>query len=209
MTVNIFPPGLETGRVYNSILKAYGNTPPQGTVTFTPDHHTQNIVPDDDGGTTVLYERVVCRIHQGTNETNDPDFPPPTDEADRPAWEQLMQERAGDLIDPEGNVGAVELPVGVWTAYYNLEDTRAVADSVYFILTEADTQIEPFDLAKVVGIKPLPNGDLAWHGSVPPPQDMLWLYVDPQYDPDSGQPLPTYTAPNGTITHGELIEWEA
>jgi hypothetical protein len=50
---------------------------------------------------------------------------------------------------------------------------------------------------------------LAWQGKTPPTQSMLWLYVDPDYDPDSGDPLPTYSAPNGTIEHGELVDWEA
>lgn len=51
---------------------------------------------------------------------------------------------------------------------------------------------------------------LAWQGGTPPSVSMLWLYIDPTYDPDSGDPLPVYTAPDGTtIEHGELVEWSA
>lgn len=46
-------------------------------------------------------------------------------------------------------------------------------------------------------------------GPRPPATSMLWLFVDYTYDPDSGDPLPTYQAPNGTITHGDLVDWEA
>lgn len=54
-----------------------------------------------------------------------------------------------------------------------------------------------------------PSG-LAWEGATPPHVSMLWLFVDPNYDPDSGAPLPIYTAPDGTtVEHGELVEWSA
>ncbi|WAC65191.1 hypothetical protein OVA14_07260 [Agrococcus sp. SL85] len=49
-----------------------------------------------------------------------------------------------------------------------------------------------------------------WEGPTPPPGPMLWLYIEPSFDPDSGAPLPVYTAPDGTtIEHGELVEWSA
>lgn len=49
---------------------------------------------------------------------------------------------------------------------------------------------------------------LAWEGSTPPHQSMLWLYMDEFYDPDSGDPLPTYKTDDGEIIeHGELVEW--
>jgi hypothetical protein len=49
---------------------------------------------------------------------------------------------------------------------------------------------------------------IAWQGSTPPTSSMLWLYIDPTYDPDRGLPLPVYTAPDGTtVEHGELVEW--
>lgn len=51
---------------------------------------------------------------------------------------------------------------------------------------------------------------LAWQGPTPPASSMLWLYTEPTYDPNSGAPLPVYTAPDGTtVEHGELVEWSA
>lgn len=51
---------------------------------------------------------------------------------------------------------------------------------------------------------------LAWQGSTPPPYSGLWLYLEPGYDTNSGDPLPVYTAPDGTtVEHGELVEWSA
>ncbi|MGC5078450.1 hypothetical protein [Agrococcus sp. DT81.2] len=51
---------------------------------------------------------------------------------------------------------------------------------------------------------------LAWQGPTPPASTMLWLYTEPTFDPDSGAPLPVYTAPDGTtVEHGELVEWSA
>ncbi|WP_313816339.1 hypothetical protein [Citricoccus sp.] len=51
---------------------------------------------------------------------------------------------------------------------------------------------------------------LAWQAATPPPVSMLWLYIEPTYNPDSGAPLPTYTTPDGTtIEHGELVDWSA
>lgn len=48
----------------------------------------------------------------------------------------------------------------------------------------------------------------AWEGPTPPSQSMLWLYVEESYDPDSGDPLPTYVTDDGEIIeHGELVEW--
>lgn len=51
---------------------------------------------------------------------------------------------------------------------------------------------------------------LVWVKDTPPPMTMQWHYIDPAYDPDSGLPLPVYTAPDGTtVEHGELVEWSA
>ena len=61
------------------------------------------------------------------------------------------------------------------------------------------------------GLTPTPRGSgVVWEGSTPPPTSGLWLYIEPTYDPASGDPLPTYTTDNDTIiTHGDLVEWEA
>lgn len=65
------------------------------------------------------------------------------------------------------------------------------------------------EITRALGLIEL-DGGLVHEGPTPPEQDMLWLYVDPEYDPNSTGPLPTYTTEAGeTIEHGELVEWSA
>lgn len=148
--MSILPPEVRAGYVYNRVLRAIGDRPEdedrfpdgipaKGTVTFTPKNSVKQVVSNSTG-VTVTREPVVCTIHQGEAQYNDPD-----------------PDKAGMLIDEAGAVGGVWLVVGEWTVSYQFEDRYSSVPNQDIVVTEDHTEDNPLDVALVAGLTPSPT----------------------------------------------------
>lgn len=146
MTENL-PDEVQYGFVYGKTLLAIGDTAEdedrfpdgvaaKGVVRFTP---KVTILRTETDPATIIKQRIECRIHQGKDDSVDPD----------PA-------KVGLLVDTAGHVGTVALIVGQYTVSYQLEGGSAVP-SFDIDVTAAHTSEAPLDLALAAPLVPSPS----------------------------------------------------
>lgn len=198
--MSILPPEVRAGYVYNRVLRAIGDRPEdedrfpdgipaKGTVTFTPKNSVKQVVSNDTG-VTVTREPVVCTIHQGEAQYDDPD-----------------PDKAGLLIDEAGQDGGVWLVVGEWTVSYQFDDRYSNVPNQDIVVTEDHTEDNPLDVALVAGLTPSPTIKFVVNEQVYvdtlAARDETLQALDRSLE-DFGETLNTEISTEGTLAHSTI-----
>lgn len=210
---------------YDEDLKPNLTAATRGTVLITPSIETARYSGED--GPMLLRARPVTGVIDSSGYLCTPNLDGTPGERGivLPATDSKLLEPSGFTYNirprlPEGALpqSNFRLPSGAEKDVATHTDVRASRGTVTIVDPSTAIKAQGFALQaetakdEIEQIRDEVLGDTALRvhiGVEPPTKDMTWLFFDSEYDPASGGPLPTYTAPNGTIAHGELIEWEA